>query len=223
MTAEVAIMNKSAIALAADSAVTGDTRSGPKVYDTADKLFRLSKIYPIGIMLYDVATFMGIPWETIIKEYRDYLGEKNFDFLEDFCESFFRFLENHDYFFPEEQQKEHYRSAVFGYFNMMKNELDEVVKEKTKKHEKFTKRKITQLANETINEHLSSLKELESLEGISKAYKDEILEKNVDIIEQGISEIFEKLLLNQGQKKKLKKLPCYCFVRTYFQKEHLEL
>jgi len=45
VTAEIAILNKSAIALAADSAVTISV--GPnqqKIYDTADKLFELSNL-----------------------------------------------------------------------------------------------------------------------------------------------------------------------------------
>ena len=41
MTAEIAIMNKLAVALAADSAVTIETEGGLKVYNTVDKLFTL--------------------------------------------------------------------------------------------------------------------------------------------------------------------------------------
>lgn len=40
MTAEVAIMNRGAVALAADSAMTVQTRAGAKVYNTVNKLFR---------------------------------------------------------------------------------------------------------------------------------------------------------------------------------------
>ena len=46
MTAEVAVMNKSAVALAADSAVTISSedprQGGDKVFNTANKLFTLS-------------------------------------------------------------------------------------------------------------------------------------------------------------------------------------
>jgi hypothetical protein len=73
MTAEIAIFNKSGIALAADSAVTIGKK---KVYNSADKLFSLSKYHPVGIMIYDSASFMRIPWEVIIKEYRRSLGRK---------------------------------------------------------------------------------------------------------------------------------------------------
>lgn len=58
MTAEVIVMNKSAIALAADSKVTvGGLRTG-KTYDKVNKLFTLSKYHPVGAMIYGNAEFM---------------------------------------------------------------------------------------------------------------------------------------------------------------------
>ena len=48
-----------------------------KVFNTANKLFALSKHHPVGIAVYGTATFNGyIPWEIIIKEYRKTLKEK---------------------------------------------------------------------------------------------------------------------------------------------------
>jgi len=71
MTAEIAILNKEAIALAADSAVTMKAgEAGEKVFTSANKLFALSKYQPVGIMVYGSAEFMDVPWETIIKIYR---------------------------------------------------------------------------------------------------------------------------------------------------------
>ncbi len=48
MTAQIAIMNKSAIAMASDSAVTITARSDnkSKIYNTINKLFTLSKFAP---------------------------------------------------------------------------------------------------------------------------------------------------------------------------------
>ena len=71
MTAEIALLNKTAVALAADSAMT-DLGTG-KIYP-ANKLFALTKWHPIGVMIYANANFMGVPWETIIKMYRQSIG-----------------------------------------------------------------------------------------------------------------------------------------------------
>ena len=67
MTAEVLVMNKHGVALAADSAVT---TQGRKVYNSANKLFRLSKKSAIGILVYQNSSLNGIPWELLIKSFR---------------------------------------------------------------------------------------------------------------------------------------------------------
>ena len=46
MTAEVAILNREAVAIAADSAITLDRPEGHKIYNTANKLFALSVTDP---------------------------------------------------------------------------------------------------------------------------------------------------------------------------------
>ena len=78
MTTEVVVMNTLALAMAADSAVTSNLPRGPKIYNTANKIFALSKYAPIGVMVYEDGQFLQLPWETIIKVYRHYLGNKKF-------------------------------------------------------------------------------------------------------------------------------------------------
>ena len=92
MTAEIAIMNKEAIALAADSAVTINTGSGRKIYNTVNKLFALTKYAPVGIMVYGRADLMGIPWESIIKTYRPVIGRKTFGTIDEYVSHFVSFI-----------------------------------------------------------------------------------------------------------------------------------
>ena len=62
MTAEIAILNKMAVALATDSAVTISAGSQEqKIYDSADKLFDLCGPTPIGLMIYHGMQFMQAP------------------------------------------------------------------------------------------------------------------------------------------------------------------
>lgn len=92
MTAEIAIINKTAIALAADSKVTLSIGGHQKTFDTVDKLFSLSKTHPVGAMIYGGAEFMGFPWETIIKEYRRQKPKKCFGTIIDWAEDLLAFL-----------------------------------------------------------------------------------------------------------------------------------
>ena len=68
MTAEVVVLNREAVAIAADSAVTLRDPE-PKIYNTANKLFQLSALEPVAIMVYGSAAFGPIPWETAVKEH----------------------------------------------------------------------------------------------------------------------------------------------------------
>ena len=91
MTAEVAVLNKSAVALAADSAMSvGYPR---KTYPT-NKLFALTKHQPIAVMIYNNANFMDIPWETIVKMYRKEIGLEHRATVKEYAEDFLGYVGN---------------------------------------------------------------------------------------------------------------------------------
>ena len=61
MTAVVGILNKTGIAIAADSAVTISTGNKErKIYNSANKVFTLSKYHPVAIMIYSSAQFLSL-------------------------------------------------------------------------------------------------------------------------------------------------------------------
>jgi len=72
MTAEVAVLNKLAVALAADSTVTiSSAVEKHKTFESADKLFELSATQPIGIMFFGSGQFMDFPISILVKQFRD--------------------------------------------------------------------------------------------------------------------------------------------------------
>lgn len=89
MTAEIAVLNKSAIALAADSTMTvsGTTKRYP-----GNKLFALSKSHPVGVMFYNNSEFMGIPWETLFKMFRQRISPSGRPTVADYAEDFLRHM-----------------------------------------------------------------------------------------------------------------------------------
>lgn len=96
MTAIVGVLNKHGAAIAADSAVTmGNTH---KVVNSANKIFTLSKYHPVAVMTYNYASFMGTPWDIIIKEYRKQLGDKSFPTLKEYVDDFVSFLHDRNFF-----------------------------------------------------------------------------------------------------------------------------
>lgn len=135
MTAEVAVLNRSAVALAADSAVTlsglDTTAKVDKIFQNENKLFELSKHHPMGIMLYNSTNYFGIPWEVIIKDFRNELGGKSFGHVNKWVEEFRNYISQHPIFTPsKERQREFVVSLLFG-------ELGEVIAEWSKRSERL--------------------------------------------------------------------------------------
>lgn len=98
MTAEIIIMNKRAVALAADSAATISGGKGRKVFNTANKLFPLGHNLPVGILIYNNASLFGFPMEIIIGLYREFIeeevasGKAPYATLEEYATGFMNFI-----------------------------------------------------------------------------------------------------------------------------------
>jgi hypothetical protein len=127
MTAVVGIMNKQAIAIAADSAVTIGNENGSKIFNKANKVFSLSKRHPVGIMIYNSATFMSTPWEIIIKIYRNQLADKSFSTLCEYKDDFLIFVKDKNYFTDSQMQKQYLHNFIGNILNSFLDEIDDTV------------------------------------------------------------------------------------------------
>lgn len=96
MTSEIAILNRSAVALAADSALTVRKE---KVWNNTNKLFSVSRNNDIGVMIFGHGDHCGVSWEIIIKRFRKHIGKKKYEYLKDCTEDFQVFLQK--FIFPE--------------------------------------------------------------------------------------------------------------------------
>lgn len=82
-------MNREAVALAADSATTIFPDSANRmVFPTQNKLFALSSFAPVGIMVYGAGAFMGIPWDTLVKDFRRNHASKTYPDLPQYASAF---------------------------------------------------------------------------------------------------------------------------------------
>ena len=123
MTAEVAVMNRWAVALAADSAMS--VGSTGKTYPT-NKLFALSKHHPVGVMIYSNAEFMGIPWETLIKMHRQRIGPKGMATITDYAESFVTYIGNES-ICTDQQKIVNLRRIAHGLFQRIAHDIRDSV------------------------------------------------------------------------------------------------
>ena len=113
MTAEVAVMNRMGIALAADSVVSTYANGvQKKSHDSVAKLFMLSEWHPVGIMVYNNPSLLGVPWETIIKLFRKSLQNDCFDRLECYGEELVKFLATSTTLFPNDVQQKYFQKEL---------------------------------------------------------------------------------------------------------------
>ena len=121
MTAIVAVLNKHGAAIAADSAVTfGDTH---KVINNGNKVFTLSKYEPVGIATYGNASFMGIPWEIIIKTYRKQLSEAKFPRLSDYVDDFLNYIRHSGFISESDKDMDILKNMLF-YYHIVVNKIN---------------------------------------------------------------------------------------------------
>jgi hypothetical protein len=195
MTAEIAIMNKLAIALAADSAVTIGGQQ-QKIYNTVNKLFTLTKYQPVGILIYGSANFMGVPWETIIDFYRRKIGKGNFETLDEYAEDFIKFLEQERKLFSDDEQKNYIRVSISQYFFGIRTLIMEAIQKNIGTATKITDNDIHAICEGITDGELKEYEKFDLNVNCSKEHIAELSKIIAPIFEESKNSIFEKLPLN---------------------------
>jgi hypothetical protein len=207
MTAVVGILNKQAVALAADSAVTISGSNSRKIFNGANKLFTLSKVHPVGVMLYNSASFMSTPWETIIKVYRKQLGKKSFKTVQAYQEDFIQFLHTKDFFADEETKKLYLKD----YFIRL---IDFIIKISVKSHKQLVlnptdanKIEILKLVDSTLDKLLEDAKTAELCSELKELTFENFNDYASSIVNEAIDHLFTKngFTLETGLIDKIKK------------------
>lgn len=205
MTAQIAIMNKSAVAMASDSAVTITARSDnkSKIYNTVNKLFTLSKYAPVGVMIFGNSEFLQTPWETIIKLYREKLRTKTFKSIDDYANHLIEFLYKSNDLFPADIRNEdlEINSAVCLY--SLLHDIDDASKNYIKNIGQVTETEVKNIIKKTISTHLSFIRSASFLRHIDVSTPKKILKNHRSKFYSQIDDIFQKLPLSDLQKQRL--------------------
>jgi hypothetical protein len=216
MTAEIVVMNKGAIALAADSAVTITTPTGDKTYNTVNKLFVLSKYRPVGIMVYGNAGLMGVPWETLIKTYRAKLYKTGFPTVMDYAKNFLQYLNETTELFPESEQIRHCKYNAAVEFHSIKTEVEERVAKIFEAGRSVDSIQTERLVAEVIDERHAFWEGLPKLATIPEILDADIPRVYKASLDKIITDVFESLPIPQEKVPKLAQIVARRFTRDYF-------
>lgn len=215
MTAEIGIMNKQAVALAADSAVTFRTEKGQKIFVSANKIFCLCEKLPVGIMIYGNASILQVPWEIVIKTYGKHLGNKKFNKLSDYCNDFLNYLAKNKTLFPETEQKKYISGNIEGYFTYLRKKISDTIKEKLENQKTITKKEIADITTELIEAEYKSWKKTKLLPKVTAKRVNTFQEKYEKVITAKRKEIFEKLPITDELVVKLSHIAAWLFFKFH--------
>ncbi|WP_019959734.1 hypothetical protein [Woodsholea maritima] len=115
MTSEVMIMNRQAIALAADSAVTYGGGTDSVVTLEAEKILTLSPT--IALMVYSRGDVLGRSWSQIAHAFRKEYGDQDYASVEECAATFFAFIDNNRRLFPEDDEREEFEDLLRAAFS----------------------------------------------------------------------------------------------------------
>jgi len=206
MTAEIAIINKEAIALASDSAVTMIGKENQKIFTSANKLFTLSKYHPVGIMIYGSAIFMDVPWETIIKVFRNNLNRKKFNTLKEYANAFIELLDNGNPLFPDSLQDDYFHASIHAYFELIKNAIIKKVESIINEEHEITKQTTKKIVSDIIKGHYEKWEKVDNIPSIPKSFNKNVIEKYEKTIAKEIKEVFEELPISKVHINQLKEI-----------------
>jgi len=211
MTAEVAILNTHGIALATDSAVTVLVGNEKKVYNTANKLFMLSKYHPVGIMVYNKADYMGIDWEIIIKEYRKSI-KKPSDKLSDYAKNFINYVKEYT-FITEERQKDALLSICVPIILGVRKMFFREIENKSYPNGKVTLKQSSQILDSVIKNILEF--QIKNTSKANYTFDTAFLKRYKNDIYKIIDSIFEKHKTSDKQKESILKIIISDFSKAY--------
>lgn len=202
MTAEIAVMNEEAIALAADSAVTGPA----KIFTSANKIFALSKYHPVALMVFDNAQFLHVPWETIVKQYRRELKDKSFPTLDEHANHFLSFFNRAKALFPPEAQHSSIETFSYSLFSAILSDALGRVEETIETGIEPTKQEIIEEIETAIAFHHKRWKMAKGRKGLPKNYREAVRKKYRNVVEATIKAVFERVELSAKAMRQLRQL-----------------
>ncbi len=205
MTAEIAIINRGAITLATDSAVTLKVRGNEKIYNCADKLFELSDQDPLGVMVYNNLEFMGVSLEVAVKQFRTTVARAHFKSVVEAAEAFFGFLlrELH----PDGSlQQQHARAILQPVLISIRKEFERAAtSDYESRRKKKTETDYAVLFTQTVKKHVESIEQHKVSECFDSMTEADIAAFYKETIDSLLDEAFKRFPLEDDHKELLRR------------------
>jgi len=207
MTAEIALLNRQAVALAADSAVTIQHEAKLKVRPTANKIFQLSKYNPVGVMVYDQSTLVGVPWETLIKGCREDLGTRSLSTIDEYADYLFHFIGTSGIISVDLQGRA-YVGSLRAYYSLLEDQLINEMKNREDSGLAITSTVANREFATLVKTHEARWLKADYLTSDGQARTREVRKEFGDKIRETIDDAFGRLRLSDATYRRLVRIAC---------------
>jgi hypothetical protein len=223
MTAEVVVMNRQALALAADSAITVRTGQGSaKAWPTASKIFAMSRPHSVAFMIYGSTSLHRLPWDTIIKDFATSLRSRPYKNLTDYTTSFLRFLRARKELYPSDEQDVFvYAKLVVEYLDLrleIEGAIHEALEGSSK--DKLTPAEQRDVISDVLGRWGKRLRDRPRLVRLPTGFRQQFSRTYGKYIRQAKAEVFQQMPLTQGQSRQLTTIGHLMFERDWLWESH---
>ena len=217
MTAEIAIMNKEAVAVAADSAVTlvaGPMDSPQKIFTSATKIYGLPNNHTVALMIYNNASFLGIPWEPLITRFEETLGKDPLPNLTVYADRLIRFLAEEKSLVSAEIEQQYFTTMIYNYYLTFRFIFQAAATQLMRQQGTITEDQIASLVADKVSEAYGSLMGAEYIPGADENKAKDLISRYSDITAKAMGEVFEQLPILEQTRDQLRVLPILFFVKN---------
>ena len=217
MTAEIVIMNKEAVAIAADSAVslvTGPADSPQKIFTSASKIFGLSNPHTVSLMIYNNASFIGIPWDPLLARFEESIGPAPLPALADYADRFIAFLREEKDLITPEIEKEYFTTVIYSYYLTFRLIFQQGASQLMQLQGAVSEDQIAEFVASKIAEAHAGLMSSGYIAGADDSRVKELTTAYEETITKAISNVFEQMPITDEARVQLRELPVLFFVRN---------
>ncbi len=223
MTSLVVVMNNKGAACASDSAMTiTDGLGNAKTRLGVRKLFALSEVQPVSLMIYGSAEIMEMAWGPIIVNYRRQRGDQVFDTVEGYADDFLAYLDSYEEIFNEQVQTRAYLNYVTGLYDWVRHNVNHIVeqeKAEPSKNGPRTMRDVVALATERVMRDVTLTaddKPRATLGGFDDRTGETLLRRHEGDINGLINEFFGSIDMDKETVRRLKDMAHLAVTRDFF-------
>jgi hypothetical protein len=217
MTAEIVIMNKEAVALAADSAVSlviGPSDSPQKIFTSANKIFGLSDNHAVSLMIYNNASFLGIPWEPVLTRFEESLGPVPLPTLAEYADRFISFLKNEQELITPDIEKQYFTSLIYTYYLSFRTLFQQQASEMIRDLGVINEDQIGEIVAEKINNFYAEISSAQYVAGADASSIKDLITSYEEITKKAITDVFEQLPIPDPALIQLQEIPFLFFLKV---------